>query len=131
MRKKKVVILLGLVCALAAILATSAFAVDIEALIDLFISNPEAGTAKLVELAKTDPESVALVLAGVAERAPELADSIMLTCLELVDTEPSAAALVINTIKDRAPEIGERIEMIAVAYGLEESYLRAASPVRP
>jgi len=131
MRKKKVVILLGLVCALAVILATSAFAVDIEALIDLFITNPEAGTAELVELAKTDPESVALVLAGVAERAPELADSIMFTCLELVDTEPSAAALVINTIKDRAPEIGERIEMIAVAAGLEEDYLRAASPVRP
>jgi len=98
----------------------------------LFVSDPVAAMDQLVELAATNPEAVALVLAQVAERAPELEDAIMLTCLEMIDKNLfSAAALAIATIKDRAPDIGDRIEKVAVAYGLEENYLRAASPVRP
>jgi len=132
MRKEKAQVLLALVCVLVVVLSTPSFAVDTEALISLFISDPVAAMDQLVELAATNPEAVALVLAQVAERAPELEDAIMLTCLEMIDKNLfSAAALAIATIKDRAPDIGDRIEKVAVAYGLEENYLRAASPVRP
>ena len=61
-----------LVCILLTALTIPALTqeVDVEALIELYISDPVAGTAQLIELVKTNPEAVALVLAGVAERAP-------------------------------------------------------------
>jgi len=101
-----------------------------------------AAMDKLVDLAKTNPDAVALVLAGVAERvvdlraadpslAASLEDALRLTCVALMDVDPSAAALCVVTIKDRVPDIGERVEQVLVAAGLEERYLRAASPVRP
>jgi len=116
--------------------------IDINALIEEFVGSPMAAMDKLVDLAKTNPDAVALVLAGVAEKvvdlraadpglAASLEDALRLTCVALMDVSPSAAALVVVTIKDRVPDIGERVEQVLVAAGLEERYLRAASPVRP
>jgi len=142
LRKTRVIVLLVSVCILMVALAVPLFAADVQSLIDEFISDPAAGVDKMVELAKEDPATVALVLAGVAERADEikvtdptlanlLENDITLVVLTLMSTDPHSAAVIINTVKERIPEIGERIESIVVASGLEESYLRAASPVRP
>jgi len=142
MKKARIVVLLVGVCILMTALAAPVFAADVQSLIEEFISNPVAGAEHMIALAQEDPETAALVLAGVAERSveirrtdPTLADllenEIALVCIELVDIDPHASAVIINTIKDRVPEIGERIEGMATGAGLEESYLRAASPVRP
>jgi len=133
MKKVRVITVAVLVGVLLTALTVPALTqeVDIEALTSLFISDPAAGMAQLLELAKTNPEAVALVLAGVAERAPDLETAIQLTCILLIEVDPSAAALAIVTIKDRVPDMGERIERVVVAAGLEEDYLRAASPVAP
>jgi len=133
MKKRKIVVI-GLVISLVfTLFALSVLGeeVDIEALINLFISNPSAAIDQLLDLAETNPEAVALVLAGVAERRPALVDQIQLTCILLIDVDPATAALCVVTIKEKAPEIGERVERVVVAAGLEESYLKAASPVRP
>jgi len=133
MKKARIITVAILVCVLLTALTVPVLSeeVNIEALIELFISDPSAGIDQLLDLATTNPEAVALVLAGVAERAPNLVDQIQLTCIALMDVDPAAAALAVVTIKDRVPEIGERVEMVAVAAGLERSYLRAASPVAP
>ncbi len=142
MRKTRMVVLLVGVCILTAALAAPVFAADVQALIEEFISDPVAGIDQMIALAQEDPETAALVLAGVAERSveirrtdPTLADSlesgIGLVCIGLVHIDPYASALIVNTVKDRVPEIGERVEKIVVAVGLEEQYLRAASPVSP
>ena len=133
MKKRKIVVI-GLVISLVfTLFALSVLGeeVDIEALINLFISNPSAAIDQLLDLAETNPEAVALVLAGVAERRPALVDQIQLTCILLIDVDPATAALCVVTIKEKAPEVGERVERVVVAAGLEESYLQAASPVRP
>jgi len=132
MKKRKIVVI-GLVISLVfTLFALSVLGeeVDIEALINLFISNPSAAIDQLLDLAETNPEAVALVLAGVAERRPALVDQIQLTCILLIDVDPATAALCVVTIKEKAPEVGERVERVVVAAGLEESYLQAASPVR-
>ena len=132
MKKRKIVVI-GLVISLVfTLFALSVLGeeVDIEALINLFISNPSAAIDQLLDLAETNPEAVALVLAGVAERRPALVDQIQLTCILLIDVDPATAALCVVTIKEKAPEVGERVERVVVAAGLEESYLKAASPVR-
>ena len=144
MKKIRVITLAILVCISLTALTVPALTqqVNVQALIELFISSPVAAMDQLLELAKTDPQSVALVLAGVAERAyalratnPDLAasleDSVALTCVHLLDVDPSAAALAVVTIKDKVPEVGEWVERVTVAAGLERSYLVAASPVRP
>ena len=132
MKKRKIVVI-GLVISLVfTLFALSVLGeeVDIEALINLFISNPSAAIDQLLDLAETNPEAVALVLAGVAERRPALVDQIQLTCILLIDVDPATAALCVVTIKEKASEVGERVERVVVAAGLEESYLQAASPVR-
>ena len=133
MKKVRVITVAVLVGVLLTALTVPALTqeVDIEALTSLFISDRAAGMAQLLELAKTNPEAVALVLAGVAERAPHLEHAIQLTCILLIEVDPSAAALAVVTIKDRVPDMGERIEKVVVAAGLEEDYLKAASPVAP
>jgi len=133
MKKVRVITVAVLVGVLLTALTVPALTqeVDIGALTSLFISDPAAGMAQLLELAKTNPEAVALVLAALAELAPHLEHAIQLTCILLIDVDPSAAALAIVTIKDRVPDMGERIERVVVAAGLEEDYLRAASPVAP
>ncbi len=134
MKKVKAIGILVLICILFTALASFSFAqeeVNIENLIQLFVENPSAAINMLLDLAKTNPQAVALVLAGVAERAPELEGQIKLACIALIDVDPAVAALCVATIKDRVPELGQRVEDIVVAAGLEESYLRAASPVRP
>ena len=144
MKKVKVVIVAMLVALLLTVITVPILAqeVNIQDLVELFISDPAAAMDQLLELAKTNPQAVALVLGEVAARSvklratnPDLAASlesaIEITCTTLVDTNPAAAALAVVTIKDKAPDVGEAVEKVVVAYGLEESYLAAASPVRP
>jgi len=140
--KKKQIIALLAACVLLGVLTSHIAAREIEGLVTLFISDPARGMEKVLKLVKTNSQAVALVLAEVAERAvelraedPELAiqleNYILFTCMYLIDVDPSAAALAVVTIKERAPDIGRRIETVVVAQGLEQRYLRAASPVHP
>jgi len=143
MRKIHVFILVILASLLLTSLTAPVFSQDIwEAWVDLFISSPEAGIEQILDLAAEDPEMAALILARVAERMEELKvsdpalaerceNAVVLTCVKLIDVSPTAAALAVAAIKESAPEIGERVEAEVVAAGLEEDYLRAASPVRP
>ncbi|MBE0479272.1 hypothetical protein IBX65_09210, partial [Candidatus Aerophobetes bacterium] len=72
MRKKRLIVLLVTMFVFMAILASPAFAVDIEHLRDLFINDPDAAVSELVGLIETDPDAVVLVLAKVAEYAATL-----------------------------------------------------------
>jgi len=141
MRGKKVFLFSLAVFVLFAFLVSPSFCADIEALVDLFFSNPSAATDQLLELLDKDPDAFVLVLAQVAERIAKLPpddpkrvsleERIETLCIALIDIKPDVVAKVVVTITERAPEIGEKIEQVAVAWGLEESYLKAASPVRP
>ena len=142
MKKKRVMAVAAIVCILTVAVALPVLAVDIESLIDLFVTDISAGMAQISALAATDPDAVALVLAGVAERIAELQATdpgqasaleaaLQLCCIDLIDNYPECVASVVVTVKDRVPDIGERFEAVVVASGLEEDYLRAASPVRP
>jgi len=143
MRKTHVFILVILASLLLIALAAPVFSQDIwDAWVDLFISSPEAGIEQILDLAAEDPEMAALILARVAERMEELKVSdpalaercencVCCCCVKLINVSPTAAALAVATIKEYAPEIGERAEQEVIAAGLEQSYLRAASPVRP
>ena len=141
MKKAHFTILVALICVLITVITIPALAVDIEALINLYISDPTTATYQLLDLIETDPDAVALVLAGVAERIAGLEPTdpdratlvgrIQGFCIALIDTNPTLTARIAATIKEEVPEIGEGIEQALVGAGLEESYLRAASPVRP
>ena len=142
MKKKRAMAVAAIVCILTIAVALPVLAVDIESLVDLFVTDISTGMAQISALAATDPDAVALVLAGVAERIAELQatdpgrassleGALQLCCIDLIDDYPECAALVVATVKDRVPDIGERFEAVVVASGLEEDYLRAASPVRP
>ena len=143
-KKVRVVTVAILVCTLLVAISIPALSQDpsVEDLVNLFISDPTTAMDQLLTLATTDPETVALVLGQVAEKTVELRETdpirasilendILLTCVSLVDVDPHAAALAVNTVKDHVPDIGQKAEDMCVAAGLEESYLRAASPVRP
>jgi len=144
MKKVRVITVAVLVGVLLTALTVPALSqvTDTEALIELFISDPIAGANKVLELAATDPEAAALILAGVAERIAELratdpdrADvlegSLIGTCIELIDTQPLVLVLAISLMKDKDLDIGDKIETIATGLGLEYEYLLAASPIAP
>ncbi len=144
MKKVRGIIVAVLVGVLLTALAVPALTqeTDIEALIELFISNPVAGANELLELAGTDPWAAALVLAGVAQRIAELEatdpdraavleGSLIGICIELIDTQPLVVVLAIGHMQDADLDIGDRIDVIATSFDLEIEYGRAATPIAP
>lgn len=128
-----------------------------EQLEDLAEENPDLAVLAIVELAKEIPETVVMVITSLAEINPEVVARGLVTiasiCVELSETQPKLAAtlkavliesivqmvdiapgivaVVVQSVTQVAPELGESLEEEAVAAGLEEDYLLAASPIMP
>ncbi len=126
-----------------------------EQLEDLAEENPDLAVLAIVELAKEIPETVVMVIIRLAEINPEVVARGLVTiasiCVELSETQPKLAAtlkavliesivqmvdiapgivaVVVQSVTQVAPELGESLEEEAVAAGLEEDYLLAASPI--
>ena len=141
MRKYRWIVVLGIMAAVLLMPAAGVFAADIQELIDLYISDSEAAIPQLMMLMDTEPETVTLVLAGVAEYVENLdpADAerqrllgcVTQCCCDAAKISPALAGQIVATMQLVAPDIATYVEATLIAEGLEEKYLTEASPVAP
>ena len=112
------------------------------AIIELARENAETAVVAIVRLAEINPVvaarglvTIARICIELSETQPRLAAILKAVLIEvivkMVDIAPGVAAVVVQSIKQAAPELGASLEEEAVAAGLEEDYLLAASPIMP